>query len=174
MLVAAVLLAAALASGTATTPLFADGPTGELQSAAGESDDADAEDRPHLVVSLDDGTDLLAVPVEEGDEVSIEYTHSVERTLVTDVYVADDGALVADRMLFSSFGAGLPSEAAVTREGDRYVYEPPKQRYDELVVSTGPVAGHELVVAGDRYDLADRADGGTVTLRIESRPRSHG
>ncbi len=159
----AVVLAAALATGAATTPLFA----GDTDPA---HQPADQEYHPHLVVSLDDGADLLAVPVDEGAEVAIEYTHSVERTLVTDVYVVADGALVADRMLFSSFGAGLPSEAEVTREGDRYVYEPPKQRYDELVVSTGPIAGHELVVDGDRYDLADRADGGTVTVRIESRP----
>lgn len=132
------------------------------------SDHADQQ-RQHLVVVGDDGSDLVAVPVDDGDQVALEYTHSVERTLVTDVYVVDDGALVDDRMLFSSFGAGLPSHAEVTRDGDRYVYEPPEQRHDPLVVSTGHIAGHELVVDGDRYDLAGRADGATVSIRIESR-----
>ena len=125
--------------------------------------------QPVLVVTDDDGNELLTHPVSDGDEVAIEYTHSVERTLVTDVYVVAEGALVTDRMLFSSFGAGFPSEATVTREGDRYVYHPPEQRYETLTVSTGVIAGHELVVGDDRYDLADRSDGGTVHIHIEKR-----
>lgn len=121
-----------------------------------------------LVVSDADGTELATFSVEDGDEVAIEYTHSVERTLVTDVYRVSDGALVDDRMLFSSFGAGLPSTADVEVVGDRYVYHPPEQRYERLSVSTGPVADHDLVVDGDRHDLAALADNGTVRLRIES------
>ena len=125
--------------------------------------------QPVLVVTDGDGTELFSHPVSDGDEVAIEYTHSVERTLVTDVYVVTDGALVSDRMLFSSYGAGFPSEATVTREGDRYVYHPPEQRYGTLTVSTGVIAGHELVVGDDRYDLADSSDGGTVHVHVENR-----
>jgi len=125
--------------------------------------------QPVLVVTDDDGTELHSHPVSDGDEVAIEYTHSVERTLVTDVYVVSDGGLVTDRMLFSSYGAGFPSEAAVTREGDRYVYHPPEQRYETLAVSTGVIAGHELIVGDSRYDLADSSDGGTVHVHIENR-----
>lgn len=122
-----------------------------------------------LVVVDADGTELLEVPVEPGTEVTIEYTHSVERTTVTDVYVVDDGALVSERMLFSSFGAGLPSNADVTRTGDRYLYHPPAQRHTPLTVSTGPVADHDLVVDGQRYDLAGMTDDGTARLHIETR-----
>lgn len=120
-----------------------------------------------LVVADDRGTELLAVPVSEGTEVTIEYTHSVEKTLVTDVYVVDDGELLMDRMLFSSYGAGLPARAPVDRDGDRFVYHPPDQRHGTLSVSTGPIAGHELVVGGTRYDLHELADGRTVSLGIE-------
>ena len=103
--------------------------------------------------------------------MTVEYTHSVERSLVSDVYVVSDGALVSDRMLFSSYGAGLPSNAPVTREGDRYLYRPPERRYDPLVVSTGTIAGHELIVDGERYDLVGIADGGTVSIDVETRLR---
>lgn len=120
-----------------------------------------------LVVTDDSGVELLEIDVEPGSEVAIEYTHSVEQTPVTDVYTVSDGALVDDRMLFSSFGAGLPSEADVTREGDRYVHRPPAQRHDPLIITTGPLADHSLLVDGERYDLAGLADGGTVELRIE-------
>lgn len=128
-----------------------------------------SEESTVLVVTDQTGTEQLVVPVESGDEVAIEYTHSVERTLVTDVYVVSDGVLVSSRMLFSSFGAGLPAQADVTRRGDRYVYEPPEQRFETLSVATGPIAGHELVVAGERYDLFSIAEGGTVLLSIETR-----
>ncbi|MFO7927301.1 MAG: DUF1850 domain-containing protein [Halobacteriota archaeon] len=124
-----------------------------------------------LVVSDGNGTDLAMFPVHDGSEVTIEYTHSVEKTLVSDVYRVSDGALVDDRMLFSSFGAGLPSEADVEREDDRYVYYPPEQRYERLSVSTGPVADHDLIVDGERHDLHALADDGTVQFRIESSPR---
>lgn len=132
--------------------------------------DAGVDSSVATVVAVDDeGVELLAVPVREGTEVTIEYTHSVERTLVTDVYVVDGDDLVMDRMLFSSYGAGLPSTAPVERAGDRYVYRPDDRRYGTLTVSTGPVAGHELVVDGARYDLVERSGGGTVHLSVEDR-----
>lgn len=122
-----------------------------------------------LVVTDDSGSVLLDIDVDPGAEVAIEYTHSVEQTPVTDVYTISDCALVEDRMLFSSFGAGLPSEADVSREGDRYVYRPPPQRHDPLIVTTGSLAGHRLFVGDEEYDLADIAAGGTVELQIEHR-----
>lgn len=121
-----------------------------------------------LVITDESGTDSLEISVEPETEIELEYTHSVEQTPVTDIYVVSDGALVSDRMLFSSFGAGLPAQAEVTREDDRYVYHPPEQRYDPLTVTTGPVAGHELVVDGERYDLVKFSDGGTVRIKIET------
>jgi hypothetical protein len=119
-----------------------------------------------LVVTDTEGTELLAVPVEEGDTVAIEYTHSVERTLVTDRYVVSRGSLIDDQMLFSSFGAGLPAQADVRRSGGRYVYEPPARRHDPLVVTTGSVADHDLLVDDRAYDLHELAEGETVELRI--------
>ena len=127
-----------------------------------------SENTTTLVVSDSEGHDQFKISTEPGAEVALEYTHSVERTPVTDIYVVTDQGLVSDRMLFSSFGAGLPAQADVTREGNRYVYEPPAKRYDPLIVTTGTIAGHELVVDGERFDLTEIADGGTVQIRVES------
>ena len=124
-----------------------------------------------LVVTDDSGEELLVTPVEEDTEVTVEYTHSVEKTLVRDVYVARDGELVMTRMEFSSFGAGLPSHADVEAVDGRYVYRPPERGYDPLRVTTGHVADHDLLVGDERHDLAEMADGGTVELRIETRLR---
>ncbi|QLD89963.1 DUF1850 domain-containing protein [Natronomonas salina] len=124
-----------------------------------------------LVVTDDEGEELLVTPVAEDDEIIVEYTHSVEKTLVRDVYVAEDGQLVMTRMEFSSYGAGLPSTVNVTEVDGRYVYYPPERGYDPLRVTTGHVADHDLVVGDERYDIAEIADGGTVELRIETRFR---
>lgn len=122
-----------------------------------------------LVVTDADGTEQLTVPVEPGTTVTLEYTHSVEQTLVRDIYVIEDDTFVMSRMEFSSFGAGLPAQAAVTVENGRYVYEPPAQQHATLRVTTGSVADHDLIVDGTRYDLAAIADGETVELQIEAR-----
>ena len=124
-------------------------------------------ERTTTLVVDSEGNAQLEISTEPGAEVALEYTHSVEQTPVTDIYLVTEQGLVSDRMLFSSFGAGLPAQADVTREGDRYVYEPPVQRYDPLIVTTGPIAGHELVVDGERFDLTEIADGGTVQIRVE-------
>lgn len=119
-----------------------------------------------LIVTDGAGEELIAVEVDDGAEVVVEYEHSVERTVVRDVYVVSDAKLVMDRMEFSSFGAGLPSHAEVTQRDGRYVYDLDGQEYGTLRISTGLIADHDLVVDGTRYDLAGIADGGTVEIRI--------
>jgi len=119
-----------------------------------------------LVVTDTSEKELLSVRVESGTEIIIAYTHSVEQTLVRDIYVVDNGGFIMTRMEFSSFGAGLPAQADVTVQDGRYVYEPAGQRHEQLRVTTGFIADHDLVVDGERYDLASMADGDTVVLRI--------
>jgi len=152
--VAAVLLsiavATAVSSSALTTPL---------------------EPEPTVVVTDEDGEELVVSPVSAETEIVLEYTHSVEKTLVRDVYVAADGRLVSVRMEFSSFGAGLPSQADVTQRDGRYVYEPPQVEYETLRVKTGVIADHDLVVGDTRYDIAALADGGAVEITVQQRRR---
>ena len=122
-----------------------------------------------LVVTAENGTELLATPVDAETEVTVEYTHSVEKTTVRDVYEPSDEGLVATRMEFSSFGAGLPSGADVTVRDGRYVYRPPATTFETLRVKTGPIAGHDLLVAGDRYDVSAMSGHGAVELTVERR-----
>ncbi|WP_394295476.1 DUF1850 domain-containing protein [Halorubrum kocurii] len=124
---------------------------------------------PTLVVTAENGTELMTVPVSDETEVVIEYTHSVEKTTVRDVYVPRDGELVMTRMEFSSFGAGLPSRADVTVRDGRYVYAPPAESYPTLHLKTGAVADHDLIVGDERYDIAGMSDGGAVELTVERR-----
>ncbi len=120
-----------------------------------------------LVVTDSTGTPVVSTSVDDGSEIIVEYTHSVEQTLVRDIYVVDNGTLRMTRMEFSSFGAGLPAQAQVTVENGRYVYEPPEQRYEVLRLSTGPIADHDLIVDGTRYDIATLVGNRTAELRLQ-------
>jgi hypothetical protein len=118
-----------------------------------------------VVADADSRERLLEIPVDQGAEVTLAYTHSVQKTPVEDVYVVDGAELRADRSVFHSFGAGLPTEN-VTRTDEGYVVSG-SESHDELFVVPGTVAGHELVVGDDRYDLVEAADGGVVLFLAE-------
>lgn len=139
---------------------------------AGAAAVATAAAQPTLVVEAESGTELFAVPVEADSTVVLEYTHSVENSTVRDVYRVRDGGLELTAMEFSSFGAGLPARADVERTGrGTYLHRPADTEVHDPLVATGRVAGHDLVVDGRRYDLAERAGGGTVRLRVTDRLR---
>ena len=121
-----------------------------------------------VVADAETNESLLDVPVTDGDELTLAYTHSVEKTDVEDVYEIDGTELQMDRTVFSSYGAGLPSEAAVNRTDDGFVVSVDRS-YDRVYVAPGSIAGHVLHVGGECYDLVDRSDGSTVVLFVEER-----
>lgn len=126
-----------------------------------------SQDKTLIVADADSGERLLEIPVEDGDTVVLSYTHSVEKTPVRDVYVIEGAGIRMDRMEFSSFGAGLPTDD-VERTADGYVVERDDQ-YEQLSVAPSEIAGHELVVEETRYDLVDAADGSVfITVSKES------
>lgn len=146
---------AATASGPAASSPAA---TTDRSTAAGE--------RLLVVEDAETGERLLAVPVAEGTTVALNYTHSVEKTPVLDVYAVDGTELEMVRMEFRSYGAGLPARADVTvTENDTFVFDP-EGSYEELYVTPGPIAGHELVVGDRAYDLVDLSDARTVKLSV--------
>ncbi len=122
-----------------------------------------------VVADAETGERLLAVPVAEGMTVALNYTHSVEKTPVLDVYEVNGTELEMVRMEFQSYGAGLPARAEVTiTENDTFVFDP-EGSYEQLYVTPGSIAGHELVVADRTYDLVGLSEGRTVKLSVEPR-----
>jgi len=100
----------------------------------------------------------------------LEYTHSVERTPVVELYRADAQGLRLLRMEFVSQGAGLPSTGYV-REGDRFVLK--TDRFlNNLALRVSAVARPRLTVGRQTFDLLALAgDGGTVVLAVRPLPR---
>jgi hypothetical protein len=118
-----------------------------------------------VVERADSGGELLRVPVEENTTVALEYTHSVEKTRVLDAYAVRDGELVMTRMEFQSYGWGLPAQVNVSRENGSFVFDP-EGSYEELYVKPGRIAGHELHVGAETYDLVALSDAESVRIYI--------
>jgi hypothetical protein len=121
-----------------------------------------------VVETADGGEELLRVPVEENTTVALEYTHSVEKTRVLDAYAVRDGELVMTRMEFQSYGWGLPARVNVSQENGSFVFDP-QGSYEELYVKPGRIAGHELHVGGDTFDLVALSDAESVRIYITER-----
>lgn len=122
-----------------------------------------------LVVSdAETGEKLLVTPVSNGTTVSLDYTHSVEKTQVIDEYTVRGQKLEMTRMVFHSFGAGLPSRADVRQVNGSFVFDPPGS-YEELYVNPGHVAGHKLHIGDETYDLVALSDAEGVRLSLEQR-----
>lgn len=128
-------------------------------------------DATFVVADADSGEQLLTAPVDEGTEVALAYTHSVEKTPVRDVYVVDGTDLHMVRMEFHSYGAGLPAGADVERTDDGLVASFDRT-YDRLYVSPGSIANHTLIVGDDRYDLVELSDGDDVVFSVTERSAS--
>ena len=65
-----------------------------------------------VVFSQDDGKDYFKVEnVQSGDEFTISWIHSVEKTPWRETYqIADNGELLLIETAFQSFGAGVPHQ----------------------------------------------------------------
>ncbi|WP_049969182.1 DUF1850 domain-containing protein [Haladaptatus cibarius] len=141
-------------------------PAGAVGGSSSQS--GDDNDKVLVVADVETGEPILVTPVENGTQVALAYTHSVEKTPVRDVYVVDGAELEMTEMRFQSYGAGLPANANVTSESGWFVFDPPG-RYAQISVAPGDVANHELRVGDEQYDLAALSGGESVKLFVIER-----
>jgi len=115
------------------------------------------------------GEHYITEPVSDGSTVGLEYMHSVEKSRVYDAYRVENQTLVNTRMEFESYGWGLPARVDVTNVNGTLVYEPdePITELQTLSVSPGRVAGHSLIVDGERHDLVAATNASDVRIHIE-------
>ncbi|WP_435345512.1 DUF1850 domain-containing protein [Haloarchaeobius sp. HRN-SO-5] len=121
-----------------------------------------------VVADADTGDRLLTVPVDEGTAVTLAYTHSVEKTPVEDRYVVNGTSLDNTQMRFQSYGWGLPAGANVSERDGWFVFDPDRS-YESVVVQPGRIAGHELWVDGETYDLVELSSASAIRLSVERR-----
>ena len=118
-----------------------------------------------VVEDVASGDVLLTAPVHDGSNVTLSYMHSVQKSQVLDIYTVHGQTLDNTRMVFESYGWGLPAREKVQLVNGTFVFDPDWSG-TELVVKPGHVAGHELIVDGRTYDLVAISDAKSVRLRV--------
>ena len=63
-----------------------------------------------VLKNSDTGKTLAVYPIEEGNEFSITFVHSVNKSPVTDVYEIRNGDIYVVRTIYYSFGTGVQTE----------------------------------------------------------------
>ena len=117
----------------------------------------------------------LALPVEEGETVSLRFTHSLNLSDVTDNIEATGGRLVCRSTLFHTYGAGIPDlpdgiGTALTKTGEGYLLTGVDKAETEIRVLLQPLPDHRLLYRGAEIPLVPRFGAGTVlSLRRFSR-----
>lgn len=116
------------------------------------------------------GTEHLAVAVfdaAQGLPITIEFTHSVQKTPVIEELAFDAGEFVLLRTRYKSLGVGLPFDAGdgnFRREGDWFIMDDMNRRFKSLELRTGKGTRLKITVGGREYQLYKKFPLGTKII----------
>ena len=133
-----------------------------------------ADSAPKLVVfDRDSGKVYAKYDIDDGGEFSISFIHSVNLTEVTDGYYVDGEFIVCDKCIYSSFGAGMPTDWdenwQVSYEGDKMTISGLDLRQKTVTYIVGTVYDHILRIDGEEIVLNDLCGkNAEVTLKIKT------
>ena len=98
--------------------------------------------------------------MKDGSEFAVEFIHSVNKSPVRDVFVIRDGNIVADRTVYSAFGAGVQTEI---EEGQKLEYDSEGNMvvsgfnivFDRVKYVVGTVSDHILYIQEESISLTE-------------------
>jgi hypothetical protein len=123
-----------------------------------------------ILKNSDSGKTIASFPVKQGDEFSVTFIHSVNKSPVTDVYQIRDGKIYVVRTIYYAFGAGVQTEIG---EGQTLSYGPDgsmivsgfDRELDNLSYIVGTVSDHTLLIGGNTLSLRELC-GKNTTVRF--------
>lgn len=116
---------------------------------------------PALVIrNSQTGKAIASYPVGDGDEFSITFVHSVNKSPVTDVYEIRGNDIFVVRTIYYAFGAGVQTELEDGQsleygEDGSMIITGINKRIDRLSYIVGTVSDHILEVGGRKISLRD-------------------
>lgn len=119
------------------------------------------DDGVKLVLCYSENDEVIKTfDVEEGDEFSVEFIHSVNKSPVKEVYVIRDGKIFADRLIYATFGAGMPTQP---EEGQTLGYDDNgnmilsgiNAEREVVYCVVGTVHDHILTIGGESISLTE-------------------
>ncbi len=113
-----------------------------------------------LLYDTETGKVCRTFSVSEGTEFSVEFIHSVNKSPVKDVFVIRKGKIVADRTVYSAFGAGVQTEI---EDGQTLEYDSEGNMvvsgfnivFPEVKYIVGTVYDHVLCIEGESISLTE-------------------
>lgn len=107
------------------------------------------------------------IPVSEGTEFSVEFIHSVNQSPVIDVFRIENETIIADRTIYSAFGAGVQTEI---ENGQTLEYD----KDGNMVVSGFDIVFPEVkYIVGTVSDHVFRIEGESISLTELCGKNSH-
>lgn len=100
--------------------------------------------------------DLKIWKVKQGEEFTVVYTHSVEKSPVTETYKVDGKKIILLETTFKSFGAGLPATTPYKFEiadGIFRIYDIDEKMETVMYRTGAEIANHEILIGGDSYSF---------------------
>jgi hypothetical protein len=116
---------------------------------------------PYLLLKNGDTGKVIAFfPIKDGEEFSVTFVHSVNKSPVTDVYEIRDSNIYVVRTIYYAFGAGTQTEI---EEGQSLEYGEDgsmivsgfDRRIDSLSYIVGTVSDHTLQIDGKVLSLRE-------------------
>lgn len=103
----------------------------------------------------------MKIPINDGEEFSVTFVHSVNQSPVTDVYEIRQGQIYLVRTIYYDFGAGVPTELygnqtfSFGKNGEMIISD--MDTYiPNLIYIVGTVSDHTLSVnGGEKISLRD-------------------
>ena len=111
-----------------------------------------------LVLRGEEGQIYLRERVHIGDEFSVKFIHSVNKSPVIDFYTIKKDGIYVTKTLYYDFGAGVQTELeegqslSYTKDGGMLV-EGFDRKIEALAYVVGKVSDHELELQGEIYSL---------------------
>ncbi|MBP7177124.1 MAG: DUF1850 domain-containing protein [Thermoclostridium sp.] len=130
---------------------------------------------PALILKNADTGEIISVyPIEDGDEFSITFIHSVNNSPVTDYYEIRNKGIYVVRTKYYSFGAGVQTEV---EQGQTLEYGSDgsmtvsgfELRLDKLSYIVGTVSDHMLEIGGETISLRELCGRNTTVVFLVKR-----
>ncbi len=126
------------------------------------------------VRDIHDDRVLFTNPVSKGETFEIRYIHSVERIPVAGIFrVINGNRIEVEESIFSSYGAGLPSDTP--REDIVFERDQMRVRHRDIAMERmrlfiSPFTHQQFIHSGTTVDLSSVKEGHIVEIRVRRVP----
>jgi hypothetical protein len=107
------------------------------------------------IIDYKENNIIWEAKVDEGDEFTIKYLHSVAKTPVLEIFEIINGEIVLISTEYQSYGAGLPflNEHQYTLEDNKFIIREINKELPEILLRVSDYALHEFIFKNKVYKL---------------------